>query len=339
MKYYKNLIERKKYLVLVLCICTALLGVFVCYLSMKDVFDRGLALSKTWYLNDGYGIISVIAASNVGMILCGLLIIYIGICYLPVTSPFSQDEIDYDIKSDGDNIYIRFQSNEFIVKMEDFGPTKLFFRDKNKKFVTVTRGYQIYNYVVYYFKNILEKNIDSDSAILKSEVVDKFKNVKVMTKEEKISFIESEDLHNNIKIGYVFASIILWLGFVFWIYIFITMLKSSSINVMAVVLTLVLIWTSFVLGRKSNRKISQEKKLASKIMNSEMYIVNASIFDKKNEKVSDGDFGSVHNFYIKVTDGKFIVNQWFKVPKEVYNKDKVKIYIFDKYASDYFLIK
>lgn len=32
----------------------------------------------------------------------------------------------------------------------DFGPTKLFFRDKNKKFITVTRGYQIYNYVVYY---------------------------------------------------------------------------------------------------------------------------------------------------------------------------------------------
>ena len=31
-----------------------------------------------------------------------------------------------------------------------FWPTKLFFRDKNKKFITVTRGYQIYNYVVYY---------------------------------------------------------------------------------------------------------------------------------------------------------------------------------------------
>ena len=32
----------------------------------------------------------------------------------------------------------------------DFGPTKLFFRDKNKKLITVTRGYQIYYYVVYY---------------------------------------------------------------------------------------------------------------------------------------------------------------------------------------------
>jgi len=50
----------------------------VCYLSVKDVFDRGLALSKTWYLNDGYGIISVIAASNMGMVLCGVLLAYIG---------------------------------------------------------------------------------------------------------------------------------------------------------------------------------------------------------------------------------------------------------------------
>ena len=109
MKYYKNLIERKKYSVIIISICTVLAGIFVCYLSVKDVFDRGLALSKTWYLNDGYGIISVMAASNMGMVLCGVLLAYIG-----------------------------------------FWPTKLFFRDKNKKFITVTRGYQIYNYVVYY---------------------------------------------------------------------------------------------------------------------------------------------------------------------------------------------
>lgn len=339
MKYYKNLIKRKKYSVIIISICTVLAGIFVCYLSVKDVFDRGLALSKTWYLNDGYGIISVIAASNMGMVLCGILLGYIGFCYIPVTSPFSQDETDYVVKSDGDNIYIRFRRNEFLVKREDFGPTKLFFRDKNKKFITVTRGYQIYNYVVYYFKNILEKNIDGDKAIFKSEVVDKFKNVKMMTKEDKISFIESEGLKNKIKIGYFFASIILWLGFVFWIYIFITMLKSSSINVMAVILTLVLIWVSFALGKKSNRKINQEKKLVSEIMNSEMYVVNAAIFDKKNERVDDGDFGSVQNYYIKITDGNFVVNQWFKVSKEVYNKDKVTIYIFDKYASDYFLVK
>lgn len=338
MKYYKNLIERKKYSVIIISICTVLVGIFVCYLSVKDVFDRGLALSKTWYLNDGYGIISVIASSNVGMILCGLLIIYIGICYLPVTSPFSQDEIDYDVKNDGDNIYVRFQSYEFLVKREDFGPTKLFFRDKNKKFVTVTRGYQIYNYVVYYFKNILEKNVNSDSAILKSEVVDKFKNVKVMTKEDKISFIESERLRNKIKIGYVLLSIILWFGFVFWIYIFIIMLKGD-INVMTVILVLILIWISFILGKKTGRKAVRDKNLVNRILNNEMFMVSASIFDKKNERVDDGDFGSVQNYYIKVTDGMFVVNHWIKVPKEVYNKDRVTIYIFDKYASDYFLIK
>ena len=78
MKYYKNLIKRKKYSVIIISICKVLVVLFVCYLSVKDVFDRGLALSKTWYLNDGYGIISVVAASNMGMVLCGVLLAYIG---------------------------------------------------------------------------------------------------------------------------------------------------------------------------------------------------------------------------------------------------------------------
>lgn len=118
MKYYKNLIERKKHSVIIISICTVLVGIFVRYLSVKDVFDRGLALSKTWYLNDGYGIISVVVASNMGMVLCGVLLAYIGFCYVPVTSQFSQDETDYDVKSDGDNIYIRFCSNEFLLRGE-----------------------------------------------------------------------------------------------------------------------------------------------------------------------------------------------------------------------------
>lgn len=78
MKYYKNLIKRKKYSVIIISICKVLVRLFVCYLSVKDVFDRGLALSKTCYLNDGYGIISVVAASNMGMVLSVVLLAYIG---------------------------------------------------------------------------------------------------------------------------------------------------------------------------------------------------------------------------------------------------------------------
>ena len=36
------------------------------------------------------------------MVLCGVLLAYIEFCYVPVTSPFSQNETDYDVKSDGD---------------------------------------------------------------------------------------------------------------------------------------------------------------------------------------------------------------------------------------------
>ena len=33
MKYFKNLIKRKKYSVIIISICTVLAGIFVCYLS------------------------------------------------------------------------------------------------------------------------------------------------------------------------------------------------------------------------------------------------------------------------------------------------------------------
>ena len=47
-----------------------------------------------------------------------------------------------------------------------------------------------------------------------------------------------------------------------------------------------------------------------------------------------------NNYYIKITDGNYIVNEWIEIPKEKYNKDdnKVKFYVFDKTGSEYFLI-
>ena len=68
---------------------------------------------------------------------------YIGIVYIPVNSPYAQDDSDYDIKSEGEYIHIKFKNNEFLVKKETFQPTDLFFKDKNKHFVSITRGYQI----------------------------------------------------------------------------------------------------------------------------------------------------------------------------------------------------
>ena len=55
------------------------------------------------------------------------------------------------------NIYIRFKKNEFLVRKETFQPTDLFFKDKNKHFVSMTRGYQIYNYVIAKYKELINK--------------------------------------------------------------------------------------------------------------------------------------------------------------------------------------
>lgn len=148
MKYYKNLIKRKKYKVILICCITALLGFFCFYINLSEFFNIGIKdteLSPSVVVNSGMA--GIIGETNIGMAILGLFIIYIGLVFLPKNSIYAQDDSDYEVKLIEDNIYIKFKNNEFLVKKETFAPTDLFFKDKNGKFVTMTRGYQIYNYV------------------------------------------------------------------------------------------------------------------------------------------------------------------------------------------------
>ena len=274
------------------------------------------------------------------MALIGIFVIYLGIVWIPVNSPYAQEDSEYDIKSEGEFIHIFFKNNEFLVKKETFQPTELFFWDKNHRFVSMTRGYQVYNYVMANYKKLTERELDESKVILKSEVVEKFSNVKKMSDEEKKSFITSQKIKNKPRFFFVITSLLLWGNFAFWLLGLICFILTSDFVISDIVVSIIMVIISYILGKKSNVAVVKNKKLVNRIMNEDMYIVECEIYDKKHNQTQDTGGTVYDNHYIKITDGNYIVDQWIEIPKEKYEQgsNKVKFYVFDKTGNEYFLI-
>ncbi len=153
MKYYKNLIKNKNYVGIIFGLVLAFFGAIVFYANFIEVIFEGVKdsnLSVVTVVNTE--MVGLIGETNIGLKVIGILTIYVGIVCIPRWCPGSQNDEDYVIENIGENqIYIKYKKNEFLVK-KDFEPTDLFFKDKNRKFVSLTRGYQIYNYFLDYQK-------------------------------------------------------------------------------------------------------------------------------------------------------------------------------------------
>lgn len=344
MKYYTNLIKNKKYGTLICCLILAIIGLFCIFHSIIDVIENNIAEGNTSaYSIFSNGIIGLISATNVGMIFIGLFIVYIGLIWIPMNVPASQDDNDYTVTFDNDNIYIKFKDYEFCVKKETFQPTDLFFRDKNNKFVTSLRGYQIYNYVFNKYYKEIEKHVDNEKVIFKSEVVDKFSNVKVLSLDEKQKYINENKIKNRPRVLFIILSIMLWYNFIFWIFGFILIITGNlSFSIFNIIIAILMIIFSYILGKKSNKAINKNKTLIKKIMNKNMYDVECFIFDKRCCDTQDTDGHSSKCYEIKITDGNYIVNEWIEVDKTIYETnvdEKLHILVLDEKASDIFEIK
>lgn len=334
MKYYKNLFKNKAYFAIFLSIFIFLVGVFVFILSLKEVFANafgwsGLSASTVVHT----GIIGVLGSTNIGMTIVAILVMYTGLIFIPLNAEGSQNDEDYEVKRDGEYIYIRFRKNEFYVKAETFDPTNLFFRDKNKKFVSLTRGYQIYNHVIRTSKKQLEKEIDESKVILKFEVANKFSNVRTLSVEEKREFFEKQKLKDRIKIPFIILSIFLWGSFIFWSLGLLGFIITDDFTISNMVVALILDVLSFVFAKKATAAIFKNKKIIKKILNGDMYLAECKIYDRNTISSDDGK-----DYYVKLTDGNYIVDEWISIPEHLYKQNDVRVYIFDKTGSDYFTI-
>ena len=68
MKYYKNLIKRKKYGVLIIAFCIFLLGAFSFFYNLLDVIIKNINFSDlSSYTIYNNGIIGLIGTTNIGL--------------------------------------------------------------------------------------------------------------------------------------------------------------------------------------------------------------------------------------------------------------------------------
>ena len=81
----------------------------------------------------------------------------------------------------------------------------------------------------------------------------------------------------------------------------------------------------------------KNKNLITKIINNNMYCIPCYLFDKKYESSSDTVGKHYDNYYVKITDKEYIVNDWIEVSEEIYlvdEKKKLTLVMLDKSGKD-----
>lgn len=154
MKYYSNIFKRKKWGILIVIILLAALGSWCLYANLIDYISSGVEPNSSFNpAVSGSPATTALSASNVGMIVVGVIIIWTALIFIPFNSPYLQDDEDYKFEFEENNIHIWFKNNEWVLDKKKLSPTNFFFKDKNNKFVSITRGYQVYNYYRYKIRN------------------------------------------------------------------------------------------------------------------------------------------------------------------------------------------
>lgn len=267
----------------------------------------------------GIGGIDAISRSNLGMVIVGLINIYTGLILVPRTYNGSQNDEDYEIKSVDDCIYIKYKNREFLLNKETFGVTKLFFRDKNGKFVSMTTGYQIYNYVMHKHKEKTEKEITDGIEIGTEEIITKFSNIRLMDKGEKRWYIDYKKLKYRRRIISFIFSVVFYAATAFFSFgVFLSILLNRMDKLLQIITVGMVL---FALARLCNKISKRQITLIDKITKEKSYIANCYSYDKK---ISDYNGGK--KYLIKVTDnnGHFL-NKWFNIQPKVYkNSDIIK---------------
>lgn len=151
MKYLKRLIKRKKYRVIVFSVLWGIFSIFMIVYNLMDFINNSLTPS---HLSPSFGIASIVGSSNFGLIILGLMNFYIALFLAPSVSIYAQDDSEYEILEENDNIILNYKKYSVWVKKDGNISTNLIFvRDINNKLIGFTTGARLNNYITYKFKD------------------------------------------------------------------------------------------------------------------------------------------------------------------------------------------
>lgn len=151
MKHYIRLFKRKHFLLLLIMLLLGIIGVYVLVYPLDNIVTS----FRVFEYRDKYDLTVLIYLftsrlfQNAGYVLTGLIIIHFAFVFLPVSHRDSQDLEQFTVESDAIAIHIRYKKNEWLIEREHFsnGASLMFF-DKNYRFVSLTKAYQVYNAVI-----------------------------------------------------------------------------------------------------------------------------------------------------------------------------------------------
>lgn len=317
MKYFGNLIKRKKFGYLLFCIGFTILGILMFYINIKDTFNSGINpntdLSSKVVYNDI--ITTILSSSNLGLAIIGLICACTGIFYFPRINPDAATDSDYTVIDNGNNIYIKYKNYEFDIPKNRFHDDKSFYRDRNNKRVPYTTRFEIYRYVYRNYKKEIE-NYKEANEIPVNDIINDFYGMRLATKEEIDNYIKEKGTKPFKASNKPLGVILLIIGFLLFS-------VSTGFNDEEIVLFIIIFAISiilFIMGIKKLITPKAKDNLYEKVINGKVYVADAYVYDKGNNIQSGRRYRLVkiwdkHNHHL---------DKWFEISVGVYYWDEIK---------------
>lgn len=191
-------------------------------------------------------------------------------------------------------------------------------------------GYMIPKVIIKLEKDKDNKQQQEDNEI--KDVIKNLRNIKLANDDEKQNYILTKKIKKTMSLPMLLTfSLIIWFSIIF---IIVGFVKSEASFLVYIGFTLLIVdLIIFSINKIKNRNNIQ------KIMNNKIYVADCYEYDRKTERYKEYYGPDVDNrkvyytlYFIKITDGNYLVNKWFPVSAEQYNKANiaVKLYLSDE---------
>lgn len=325
MKYLFELLKRKKYVAVIVCIIIALIGAAIVYFPASDIIINGVPK------------LDELIWGNIPFIIFGIAIIYWGLFYIPSVSAFIQNKEDYVIEYLEDGVQIKYKHYRFVLKKESAIKMWTFQgKDADGNVVSRKLSSQIYSGLVYYFPRFSTSVLPEDAEILeKSDNIEKFEifGLKEATKEEVQAYIKCKKfLSKWLPLSCLTVATIL--------YVVLLCLEHSTYHVSETVNIILAcgIFPTAMVGIFSLFKITSDNTDRKRIEYGKVYIGDCYVYDREIAHSSSGSSSTTH-YYVRVkTDKNDYIDSWIDVSLKLFddckdNKDKQYKLIVIKYKD------